>query len=253
MSFYFVRFIWQANAVDTCSMRSRGATWRILGVAIVACLVSAGCASDSPDQPAGDPGQVLPRRAVLTCSADGTVTLSTDTVQPRPDGVHLRVMNGFDEPVSVEGFDVGPGKSDWVIPAGPGTMKLACYPFSQHTSGVKPTRYPLEIVDPAGLYIDGAVACEFNGSTIVENFKEFDDLGPPPMDIARELITGLRQDDVLRVAGYPEQDHSTVIVIRDDEVVANYSIRRFEGDPWQITAASVCPDTGLAHEGENFS
>lgn len=104
----------------------------------------------------------------MTCGSDGSVTLSTEVVQPQMDGVHLRVFNEYEEPVSVEGFDAEPGLTRWVFNAGPGDMLLTCWPFSQHGSGQTPPRHRLQIVDPMGLFVDGVVGCEFEGSTVVD-------------------------------------------------------------------------------------
>ena len=225
----------------------------VIGLTLV---VLAGCASEpaATHPPAGPwtPAPDVPTAAELTCASDGTVTLSGDTVQPRPDGVHLRVVNGFDEPVSVEGFDADPGTTDWVFSQPPGTMQLMCWPFSQHSSGQEPPRHPLQIVDPMGLYVDGSVACEFNGSSIIDYAEAPIDLGPPPRKVAEELITGRQPDDVLRVSGYPDQEAGSFIVIRDGDVVASYGIVRFEGKPWRIGSAQVCTGTGLRFEGRSF-
>ena len=225
-------------------------------VVLLAALVSGACA-DSRDGPGPLEGPWTPAtdiatRAELTCAADGTASLSTDTVQPQPDGVHLRVRNDFDEPVSVAGFDANPGITKWVFSSGPGTMKLMCWPFSQHGSGDEPRRIPLEIVDPLGLYVDGSLPCEIEQHTIVEWVEDPIDEGPPPLDVAREAIDGLRPDDVLRVDGYPEEAGGSVIVIRKGEIVARYDIERFEGKPWDVVSGSACEDTGLPLEGESY-
>jgi hypothetical protein len=219
----------------------------------LAFLVS--CADDRSvsAEPAGpwSPVPDIPTSTELTCGADGSVTLSSDTAQSQPEGVHIRVVNELGEPVSVEGFDANPGVTDWVLANGPGTMELMCWPYSQH-SGDEPPRHPLEIVDPVGLYVDGSVACEFEGSTIVDRAEASVDRGPPSMKVARELITGLQTGDMPRVSGYPERDGGSVVVIRDGVVIASYGIARFDGRSWSISAAKVCPGTGLAFEGEDF-
>lgn len=179
------------------------------------------------------------------------MTLSTDLVQPQPDGVHLRVVNGSDEAVSVEGFDADPGTTNWVLSRGPGTMGLTCWPFSQHASGEAPTPSPLEIVDPRRLYVDGSVECEIRSHTSVDFAEPPIDDGPPPLEVARDLIIGLEPDDLLRLTGYPEGDRGGIAVIRDGQVVASYGIMRFEGEPWSIAAGSACSDTGLPFEGES--
>lgn len=203
---------------------------------------------EGPRSPAPD----VAIRAVLTCATDGGTTLSTERVQPQPDGVHIRVVNEFDEPVSVEGFDASPGTTNWVFSRGPGTMELMCWPFSQHGSGEEPPRVPLEIADPRGLFVDGSLPCEITQHTIVEWAEAPVDEGPPPLHVARDVIDGLQPSDVLRVSGYPEQEGGSVIVIRDGEIVAAYGIKRFEGKPWDVVSGSACEGTGLPHEGESY-
>lgn len=226
-----------------------------LGILFLA-LVAAGCA-DGPDAPGAfegkwTPAPDIPTRVEVTCAADGTTTLSSDTLQPHPDGIHIRVTNEFDEPVSVEGFDASPGVTNWVFSKGPGTMELMCWPFSQHSSGEEPSRFPLEIVDPIGLFVDGTLPCEIESFSSGDFVEAPVDEGPPPLDVARKAIEGLRQDDILRLSGYPEQEGGSVIVIRDGEIVAHYGIRKFKGEPWGVSSGSACEGTGLQFEGESY-
>lgn len=154
--------------------------------------------------------------------------------------------------MSVEGFDASPGITDWVFPRGPGTMELMCWPFSQHGSGTEPTRVPLQIVDPLGMYVDGALPCEINESVTVEWVEAPIDEGPPSLDVAGEIIEGIRADDVLRVDGYPEKEGGAVIVVRDGEIVGRYGIVRFKDKPWTVMSGSACEGSGLPHEGEAY-
>jgi hypothetical protein len=221
-------------------------------------LVLGACA-DAPIAPGAFKGPWTPvpdvaTRTLLTCEADGDTALSDEAIQPRPDGIHVRVINEYDEPVSVEGFDANPGVTDWVFAKGPGTMELMCWPFSQHRTGEEPPRLSLEIVDPLGLYVDGSLPCEddIRSSTTVDYFKAPVNEGPPPLDVARSVIDGLRADDILRVDGYPEQKGSAIIVIRDDAIVARYGVARFKGKPWAVVSGSACEGTGLQFEGESY-
>jgi hypothetical protein len=228
---------------------------RLTLVAGVAWAATA-CADDVPPiGPVGDwsPSPGVPTKAVLTCGSDGSVHLTTDVVQAQPDGVHLVVENEYDEPVSVEGFDADPGRTSWVFSQGPGTMSLMCWPFSQHGSGEEPPRYDLTVVDPSGVYVDGSVACEFNGMEIHDYAESPVDVGPPPMSVVRDVVSGLRPDDVLRVEGYPQDEGGSVLVVRDGQVVASYSIARFKGERWSIVGARVCDGTGLRFEGRSFN
>ena len=198
------------------------------------------------------PAPDIATRAQLTCATDGSAALSPDTLQPQPDGVHIRVINELDEPVSVAGFDADPGTTNYVFTGGPGTMELMCWPFSEHGSGEEPDRLSLEVVDPLGLHVDGELPCEIESHSISEYFEAPVDEGPPPLDVARRVIEGLLPDDVVRVGGYPEQEGGSVIVVRDDEIVATYGIRRFKGQPWDVIYGSACEGTGLPFEGESM-
>jgi hypothetical protein len=237
-------------------MTMHARTGGVVRLSVVAVLLSgsASCADDPAIQPAGawTPSPGVPTKAELVCRSDGSVELSTDIVQAQPDGIHLVVENEYDEPVSVEGFDADPGLTRWVLARGPGTLRLMCWPFSLHGSPEEPQRHELSVIDPSGLYVDGSVACAFEGQSIGSYAEAPIDEGPPPMDVVKDLVTGLRADDVLRVEGYPEQEGGGVLVIRDGEVVASYSIGRFKGESWRILGASVCDGTGLRFEGESF-
>jgi hypothetical protein len=132
-------------------------------------------------------------------------------------------------------------------------MHLMCWPFSKHSSGVEPPRIDLEIVDPQNLYFEGSIACEIQMYSSVLYAEDPEDWGPPPIRIAREVIDGLRADDVLRPAGYPEQERASLVVIREGEVIAAYGIVRYAGDEeWQIRSGTACPDSGLPYAGESF-
>ncbi len=37
-------------------------------------------------------------------------------------------------------------------------------------------------------------------------------------------------------------------MIRDDEIVATYGIKRFEGEPWDVISGSACEGSGLPFE-----
>lgn len=233
-------------------MKRTGILWTGTVLLVVAASACADRVTPGAFEGPWTPAAGIPTRAELTCAADGSASLSTDTLQPQPDGVHIRVINEFDEPVSVEGFDASPGTTKWVFSRGPGTMELTCWPFSEHGSGNDPSIITLEIVDPLGLYVDGSLPCEINSSTTVEWVEEPVDEGPPPFEVARKVIDGLGPDDVLRLDGYPEQEGGSVIVIRDGEIVANYGISRFRGKPWNVTSGSACEGTGLQFEGESW-
>jgi hypothetical protein len=188
----------------------------------------------------------------LTCGADGSTSVSDDAVQTQPDGVHLSVVNEYDEPVSVGGLDADPGATTWTLTEPPRAFHLSCWPFSEHGSGDEPPGTSLDIVDPAGLYVPRELECSGEsmgggpdlGEAPAEN-------GPPPLHAARRSIRGLRPDDIVRIVGYPEQDDAPVAVIRDGEVIARYGFVRFEDQPWAIAGGVVCAGVGLKLRGRD--
>ena len=227
-----------------------------MAAALLLGAIALGACADEPAPGAfvgpWTPAPDIATRAELTCATDGSAALSSDTLQPQPDGVHIRVINAFDEPVSVAGFDADAGTTNFVFTGGPGTMELICWPFSEHSSGEEPDRLSLEIVDPFGLHVNGELPCEIDSHTISDYFEAPIDEGPPPLDVARRVIEGLFPADVLRIEGYPEQEGGSVIVIRDDEIVAAYGIKRFKGEPWDVISGSACEGSGLPFEGESM-
>jgi hypothetical protein len=222
---------------------------RLLRCLVVSAFcISVSCA-DANDGAAGGSGPTgasdAPIHVDLTCGVDGSTSLSSGVVQPQRDGVHLLVVNEYDEPVSVEGFDADPGSSDWVLAQAPGNVELMCWPFSLHSSGEEPLRVRLTVVDPQGLYVDGTLACEMVTSMHGDYADLPVDEGPPPLDVAREAIGGLRPDDLLLYAGYPDQLRRAVVVSREDEIVASFSIARFQGQSWEVTGYSACEGSDL--------
>lgn len=218
--------------------------------ASVLIAISAACASApaSPPMPAGgwSPEARIPCALELTCGAEGTIGLSSEIVQARPHGVHLRVTNQLEEPVNVGRFDASPGTSTWTWTSAPGDLAPECRSFSQHSTGRRPPEAHGKVVDPLGMYPDGRVACADAmfahgdpGEPPVENRS-------PPLDTARAKIIGLRPDDVVTHAGYPERDKASVIVIPNGQNIASYAFVRFSVKPWSIGAGTVCSGTGLS-------
>jgi hypothetical protein len=226
-------------------------SFRSIGVAVVALLIIASACADvsesrQPLDGSGTPADAIATSLELTCRTDGSMKVSATTVQAQADGVHLLVVNEYDEPVSIGGFDADPGHSTWTMPFAPGVESFSCWPFSQHGSGDEPSGKDVEIVDPDGIYVDGKVECDGQMWSRIADFAEVpDDDGPPPLDVARTRIEGLRDTDVLRVQGYPEQDGAGVIVVRDGRVIASFSFVKFSDRPWTIAGGTGCADSGL--------
>ena len=182
------------------------------------------------------------------CEADGSTTLASSEVLARSDGVHLRVESLLDEPASLNGFglDVDPGVSTRVVGGAPGELEVACWPFSRH-GGKEPATTPLTVVDPTGTYVSAEVECgDGMASSMIGDLAgaPFDD-GPPPLDEVHAAIHGLREDDVLAYAGYPD-DPGSVVVLRDGKVVASFGLVKMKQDSdWIAAGYTKCEEADL--------
>jgi len=161
-------------------------------VVVAAACMCGGCADSSRSARTSGPSAdtTAPLQVELRCGADGSTFLSSDTVQAQADGVHIDVVNEYDEPASADGFDAEPGRTTWVMTRPPGGIELVCWPFSLHSSGEEPPRSVLTVVDPQGLYVEATVPCEPSGITVTEWQGKLVDPGPPRLDVARDLIDG---------------------------------------------------------------
>jgi len=224
---------------------TNGVSRRLLSLLLF--LLVGACADESPIAASGDAPADVVDEVLVRCLADGTTELSAADVVAQSDGVHVRVMSRLDEPASVNGLgvDVEPGSSDWILGLAPGRHGVACWPFSEHTND-EPATTTLVVHDPDGLWTDGELDCEGGDawSTIVDFIDSPID-EEPTLDEARSAIDGLRPDDELRFAGYPD-DPGSVLVVRDDRVVGSFGLGRFrEGSRWSVTGGTACADAGL--------
>jgi hypothetical protein len=229
---------------------------RCLAVVTLCALASCAEASDRGPAASGPTGVTdTPTDVELTCGVNGSTSLSTDVVRPQRDGVHLLVVNEYEEPVSVgvlgvtrgdgQGLGADPGSSELVLTQAPGNVDLSCTPNSQLMSGEEPRSVRVTIVDPEGLYVDGALVCEVVTSMIGESPDAPIDEGPPPLDVARDVIDGLQTDDTLLYAGYPDQPRRPVVVSREGEIVASFSMAQYEERSWVIDEYSACEGSDL--------
>jgi hypothetical protein len=207
----------------------------------------AACA-DAPGPGVEDP---VPTVAEIVCEADGSTTVRTPQVRVQPDGVHVRGVSRLDEPATVNGpgRDIGPGVTEWVsTTTAPGTVEVACHPFSLHGSGDAPATAPLEILDPSGPYVAGDLECSGAVGHGIGEFAE-----PPleghriPIDAARAEIRGLEGDDHVFHVGYPEQPDASVAVRRDGQIVASFTFVTFDGEEWVVESSSICTSADLRY------
>jgi len=111
----------------------------------------------------------------------------------------------------------------------------------------------LAIEDPSHLYFDGSVDCAIESASTGDFVEQPVDYGPPSLGRALKVIPGLQPGDTLHRTGYPLQDHASVSVIRDGEIVASYGIMRFAGQPWRVVTGTACAGTGLIFAGRSVT
>lgn len=225
------------------SMKSSTA-WRALpAFLLMACADAPGIGA-----PSSDGGVNLPSVAVVECLRDGSTEVRTPQVLVQPDGVHLRVVNHLDEAASLNGWgmDVDPGPSRHVSGVAPGTVETACWPFSDHGSGIEPSTHSIEILDPDSTFVDGEVQCAGQAmSWVADHFTAPDpQAGRVPLHVARSALRGLEDDDEIGYSGYPSAEDPSVIVVRDGEVVASLGFARFDGE-WSSPGGTICADTDI--------
>jgi len=244
--------------------RRRGAVAAAAVLAVVAVgvpLIEQGLDDDRESVTASDTGRPsrtppeVPNEVVVRCEPAGIV-VPVASVRPQNDGLNIRVVNSLlvttRLQVTADGWDSG----DIEVPAGehrveqpvpPGEVRIGC------EIGGEMQRRVIELVDPAGYYIEPALDCEKAAAVR---------LGPLPVDPAEQSmiratrsalapsLVGSSDDYAIEAPrGYPTQsvDAATVDprvqVSRDDEVVAFAEVRG-EGDvpepPWTTVEAEVC-------------
>jgi hypothetical protein len=181
--------------------------------------------------------------------------LSTHAVEAQRDGIHFVVDNRAKEPASINGFatDVSAGISKNVAAhVGPGTVKIACYPFSMHGQGKKaiPDGLPLEIRDPNDYWVDPELKCpdgtKFTESSILEYVQfaksRFDD----PIEATKDFFDDLNESDDVKLASYPGSEPPATIVTRGDLVLAEVSFIRAEDGGVLVEGYTSCAIKGLS-------
>lgn len=231
-------------------MRRRRTTGqRLAGCAGLVCLLISAC-GEPPTEPAGEEPPA-PKSLEIVCHEDGTTSLSSDRVAAQPDGIHFTVENRSGESASINGFavDVGKGTSANVAHTPPGTVKVACWPFSKHR-GEEPEPHPVEVLDPENLWVDPELDCPPGPTNLAESAirdfvdtskSEFDD----PVAAARDYFDNFQEEDVVEIAGYPEGEPPVVRVARGEYVVASVGFLRADDGGVIIETHQLCAGAGI--------
>jgi hypothetical protein len=238
-----------------------GETWWIESFA--ACR-DAGIRVDWPPPPV--PADV-PDVAEIRCD-EKTTELSTPFVRPQRDGVHVRFVNNSSGERSYSlmtasgggGNGGGPGTYEDVWTFGPGRATVVCSdPLGEQDPSEIPHTIHLTIVDPEGLFVPTALTGCLEG----EAFTMFADFAPgtpgepgDPVEVARRSFAannGLRADDIVERAGYPDEPGARVRMVRDGTTVVVATLTGSSEQGWLIGSASGCagfeqsyePDAGV--------
>ena len=152
--------------------------------------------------------------------------------------MHVHVENLSGEPASLNGLgnDVDPGSADIVAGTPPGSVEVACWPFSGH-GGPEPTTLPLQILDPNSYYLSPEPECE--GGMAWDQINDFAGAkGIPgnPVEIARDRVRGSEPEDEFVTVGYAQQDGATVAVA---------SFMRADDGGWLLAGGSGCNETDI--------
>jgi hypothetical protein len=213
-----------------------------LPVVVMLLVVLAGCTGRQTFDPE-PPAPAAPLVAQVLCTEAGP-RVETPFVRAQSDGVHFRVTNETNDK-TLFGTEAGeatgpiePGKKAHVVSAvAPGASEVRCrrpdLRLKEHGQ--------IEVVDPEEWWIPTALDCPGGWSTVVDFASGAED---SPLSQATELLKGLRADDVVREAGYPQDDEAVVTVARDGRVVLVISFWRY-GDDWSLQGASGCNGSGV--------
>ena len=183
--------------------------------------------------------------ARVVCTADGT-RVETPTVAPRPDGIHVEILNETDaeRSFSLSGTDSGlgvpapPGTTEQVVDLGPGALTVGCDdPATEPTPGE-----PIEIVDPEGLWIPTELPCAEQFSQVVDYIQGAQGDTSDPLEAARKAVEGygLEPDDVFEPVGYAEAEAPKVALVRDGAPLAVVYLIDDGSGKWLVSTVTGC-------------
>jgi hypothetical protein len=212
----------------------------------VTLLMLAGCAEETPRSQLREGKPVAAPFVEIVCTEDGGTRLWTPVVEVQPDGVHLDVENRAGAQASINGFslDVAEGRHKAVVKTPPGRMKVACNPFSQQGGNKKPTKYDLELVDPDGHWVSTGLECESDAVVGTTSYAPEPIGKGDPAEAVEEMVKGLKPDDLVEPAGYPQADVPTVRIVRDSKVVGVIGFAETD-DGLGIEGTSTCDSARL--------
>lgn len=192
-----------------------------------------------------------PTILAVTCTSR-RVELTSPSVRPQPDGVHLLVQKDTAQTVGVivdyaqgrswihgtfagRGNLIAPTGSHmvWVLP--PGHARIVC-----EFEDTKGTYAEFDIIDSDNLYVSPDLAC--STATSYEVFLPLRlALAADRVDAVRHAMHGLRDSDQIEAAGYPNQDDPILRVVRDGRTIA-----RIDFGPVRSSSITTCSGSGIS-------
>jgi hypothetical protein len=206
-------------------------------------------------KPEGAPAEV-PRTVEVRCEPSGIV-VPVASVRTQRDGLHIRVHNSLatETTLQVRGggwfsgdIPVAQGVREVRQPVPPGDLTVGC------EIGGEFQRRQVNLVDPAGYYVEPALECDDGGMERLRDITidpaQRTLVGAVREGMSDHLAGGTTGDAIRAPRGYPAQklsdatDDPTVQVERDGKVVALAHVRGEGGapeEPWVMVArADVC-------------
>ena len=217
---------------------------------VVAVLLMVGCGSEPEPPDRVSDGPPVVKVLELTCTEDGSTEVADSEVAVQEGGLDVRMDNQTGEPVSMNGlgWDFEEGTSTETLPTPPGPLEIACWPYSDHEGGEEPPTIGISIVDPNGLWVDPEIDCKVGpeSNMIFDHFFASPGKKGDPVDLARDVLRNLEDDDVVERAGYPAEERRVPVrVQRDGNTVATVYFDVAENGGYLLGSANVCDATGI--------
>lgn len=222
----------------------------LIGAAIVVVpdLVNGG--SDPAITPSD---QELPTTAIVRCTDEGTV-VETPEVRAQSGGTRIQIEHDGDarffqlRSTSSDENEGGTlekdGVTEFPTSASPGEKTIGCFKNQDRLDDeAEPALARLTIVDPEGLWNPIELAC---GRDVVQTRVEtdIDDETPSYVEVIREYVSGLQEDDVFERPGYPGgyPIFETRTVVRGGMRIARVSFGAVPN--WELLV-DACRDSGI--------
>jgi hypothetical protein len=217
----------------------------IVGIAVAVAAASYGLRSGGSLEPT-----TVPEVARITCEPDA-VRLDATSVRARADGVHVAVANlsralyldfTSADGETTERLPLTPGlleQATFALP--PGRVSVACVAGRETGRPRRPAT--LLVVDPLGLWVSPALACD---ETVTIDYEvDLAEAGEDAATTFRRSMPGLLATDQLVKPGYPRTawHGDLLIVVRESETVGRVTRAESEGR-WDVSV-DACPGVGL--------